>query len=219
MAGDVFQERPYKVLRGIPYIHNIADYILIHGPAKVPHDISIISLLETERANNININTNRFVFKPQDYKLFLGNLTPNGYNIDPKKIQTITEMSSPQHHQDLQSYLGLANYLSHFGPRLAELTAPLIPCSKRDTLYTWENSQQAAFAAAVKTEIINAPILVYFNKSKPNIIQSDASRKGLGAVLLQDGKLVVYASRSLTETDQCYSHIERERAIKCCVCT
>ncbi|PFX34396.1 Retrovirus-related Pol polyprotein from transposon 17.6 [Stylophora pistillata] len=50
----------------------------------------------------------------------------------------------------------------------------------------------------------------FLGLSKASNIQSDASNKGLGAVLLQDDKPVIYASRVLTETEQPYSNIERE---------
>ena len=53
-------------------------------------------------------------------------------------------------------------------------------------------------------------MLAYFDQSKACVIQSDASKKALGAVLLQDGKPVVYASRTLTETEQRYLNIELE---------
>ena len=55
-----------------------------------------------------------------------------------------------------------------------------------------------------------APVRAYFDTWKTSTVQSDASKKGLGAVLFQDGKPVVYASRSLTETEQRYSNRERE---------
>ena len=100
------------------------------------------------------------------------------------------------------------NYLNRFSPALADLTAPLRTLCKKDTLFTWESSQQTAFEA-IKKEITSAPVLAYFDRSKANTIQSDASKKGLGAVLIQDDK-PVYASRALTETEQSYSNIERE---------
>ena len=53
-------------------------------------------------------------------------------------------------------------------------------------------------------------MLAYFDRSKANTIQSEASKKGLRAVLIQDDKPVIYASRALTETEQSYSNIERE---------
>ena len=57
---------------------------------------------------------------------------------------------------------------------------------------------------------MSLPVLAYFNKTKKHTIQCDASKKGLGAVLLQKSKPVTYVSRALTETEQRYSNIQRE---------
>ena len=149
------------------------------------------------------------MFKSQDCAFFGGNLTAAGYRMDPKKVQAITEMKPPENLQDLQSVLGLVNYLNRFSPALADLTAPLRTLCKKDTLFTSESSQQTAFEA-IKKEITSAPVLAYFDRSKANTIQSEASKKGLGAVLIQDDKPVIYASRALTEMEQSYSNIERE---------
>ena len=54
------------------------------------------------------------------------------------------------------------------------------------------------------------PVLTYFDKTKKHTIQCNASKKVLGAVLLQKSKPVIYMSRVLTETEQRYSNIERE---------
>ena len=54
------------------------------------------------------------------------------------------------------------------------------------------------------------PVLAYFDENKDHIIQTDASKTGLGAVLLQEGQPVVYASRTLTDTECRYSNIKRE---------
>ena len=208
VAGDVFQERIDRVLRNVPNSAGIVDDILCHGNEETTHDAAVITLLETARANNLTFNANKFVFKSQDCAFFGGHLTPAGYKMDPKKVQAISEMKPPENLQDLQSFLGLVNYLNRFSPALADLTAPLRALCKKDTLFTWESSQQAAFEA-IKKEITSAPVLAYFDQSKASTIQSDASKKGLGAVLLQDDKPVIYASRALTETER-YSNIERE---------
>ena len=54
------------------------------------------------------------------------------------------------------------------------------------------------------------PVLTYVNPDKEHLIQSNASKKGLGAVLLQEGQPIIYTSRSLTEIEQWYSDIERK---------
>ena len=140
---------------------------------------------------------------------FRGNLTPARCRMDPKKVQAITEMKPPENLQDLQSFLGLVKYLNRFSPALAGLTAPLRMLCKKDTLFTWESSQQTE-NGAIKKEITIAPVLAYFGWGKASTIQSDTSKKGLGAVLIQGDKPVIYAPRALTETEQSYSNIERE---------
>ena len=77
---------------------------------------------------------------------------------------------------ELQSYPGLVNCFNRFSPILAELTAPMRVLGKKDTPFTWESTQQAAFEA-IKNEITKATVLAYFDKSKSCIIQSDASQK------------------------------------------
>ena len=64
-------------------------------------------------------------------------------------------------------------------------------------MYAWESQQQEAFEA-IKTVITKAPVLAYFDKNKKHYIQTDASKKGLGAVLLQDGQPVVCLKKSHT---------------------
>lgn len=63
---------------------------------------------------------------------------------------------------------------------------------------------------ALKSKIANAPVLGVFNSSKPVVIQSDSSKDGLGCCMLQGGKPVAFASRSLTDTEKGYAQIEKE---------
>ena len=160
----------------------------------------------------------KIVFKSQDCAFFGGHLTPAGYKMDPQKVQAISEMKPPANLQDLQSFLGLVNYLNRFSPALAVLTTPLRALRKKDTLFACESSQQAPFEA-IKKEITSVSVLLYFDQSKATTIQSDASKKGLGEVKLQDDKPVIYASRALAETEQRYSNIERSRATQRCLCS
>ena len=62
----------------------------------------------------------------------------------------------------------------------------------------------------IKSTVTTLPVLAYFDPRAKHSIQCDASKQGLGAVLLQNGRPVIYVSRTLTETEQRYSNIERE---------
>ena len=97
----------------------------------------------------------------------------------------------------------MVNYLNKFSPE------PLRTLCKSGVEWAWESEQQNAFEA-IKQVITTFPVLAYFDKTKKHTIQCDAPKKGLGAVLLQESKPVMYMSRALTETEQRYSNIERE---------
>ena len=146
-------------------------------------------------------------FKSTDCKFFGHRLTPDGIKVDPKKIEAIIQMDLPQNVANLQSFNGMVNYLKKFSPVLFELSEPLRRLCKSGV--EWESEQQNAFEA-IKQVITTLPVLTYFDKTKKHTIQCNASKKGLGAVLLQESKPVMCVSRALTETEQRYSNIERE---------
>ena len=80
----------------------------------------------------------------------------------------------------------------------------------------WQAEHHKAFES-LKQVITEAPVAAYYDPEKDNLIQSDACLQGIGCVLIQDGRPVCYASRSLTETvsESRYSNIERELLAAC----
>ena len=118
-------------------------------------------------------------------------------------------MPPPEEPQELQKFLGMTTYLSPFIPSLSTFTAPLWELLRKDSEFTWNDSYQEAFNA-VKQMVCKDTTLRYFDSRKPIVIQVDASQKGLGAALLQDGHPIAFASKALTPTEQRYANIERE---------
>ena len=86
---------------------------------------------------------------------------------------------------------------------LCTVAEPRRKLQKSDTVWAWESEQQTTFEKT-KTALTTLPVLAYFDKNKEHIIQTDASKTELGAVLLQEGQPVVYASRTLTDTEHRY---------------
>ena len=103
----------------------------------------------------------------------------------------------------------MVTYLSPFVPSLSSFTAPLHGLLKKDAEFTWNEMYQDAFDS-FKSLVCSDTTLHYFDVCRPVIIQVDASQKGLGAALLQDGCPVAFASKPLTPTEQCYANIECE---------
>ena len=132
-----------------------------------------------------------------------------GIKIDPDKVEAVKEMPRPADVEAVQRLNGFVNYLAKFLPKLADVMEPIRRLTRKDTDWIWAEEQEKAFED-VKKLVTEAPVLSYYNPEGELEIQCDASQKGLGATLLQQGKPVVYISRALTETEQRYAQIEKE---------
>ena len=118
-------------------------------------------------------------------------------------------MEPPRDRNELQTVLGMITYLSRFAPSLSEITAPMRSLMRENTEFVWDSPQQQAFNR-VKQTITQAPVLAYYDPHKSLTLQVDESKHGLGATLLQDGKPIAFASKSLTDIEVIYAHIEKE---------
>ena len=118
-------------------------------------------------------------------------------------------MPAPTFRKQVQSFIGMINYLSKFSARLSELAEPIRELCKDKVPFNWGPEHQDAFRM-MKKEIVTAPILAYYNPRKQTVLQTDASIKGLGAWLLQDQRPVCFASKAVTEAQRGYIAIELE---------
>ena len=100
----------------------------------------------------------------------------------------------------------MIQYLSPFIPKLSSKTAPLL---KKDTEYQWNETLNIAFQN-LKDHIHENICLAYLKPNAKTTIQVDASMSGLGAMLINDNKIVAFASKRLTDTESRYANIERE---------
>ena len=116
-------------------------------------------------------------------------------------------MLPPQCKQQVQSFIGMINYLSKCSAQLSELAELIRDLCKEKVPFNWGPEHESAFHLIME-EIAVAPILVYYNPNKPTILQTDASCKGLDACLLQNQWPVYFASTALTETQKGYVAIE-----------
>ena len=166
------------------------------------------------RSAGIKLNFDKCVIKSKSCTFFGNVYTTQGMKPDPKKVEAIKKMEAPQTKQELQSFLGMVNYLGQYIKNMAELTANLRLLLRKDVLFQWTESHEASFQK-LKDRISSDVCLMYFKSSKPVILQVDASKLSLGGCLLQEdnhGKLipVAYASKSLTPIETRYASIERE---------
>ena len=132
-----------------------------------------------------------------------------GRDLTLQKAIQIGQMDAPKDRSELETILGMVTYLTRFAPNLATLTAPLRNLLKKDVEFVWNNSHDEAFQK-IKDVLTDIPVLAYFNPKLDVTLQVDASKYGLGATLLQEGRPVSYASKTLTQTEIGYAQIEKE---------
>ena len=133
----------------------------------------------------------------------------DGHKPAQNKVSAITMMPELSCKKEVQSFIGMINYLSKFSARLSKLCEQIRELSKERVLFNWGLEHQEAFNA-IKNKIVKAPILTYYDPNKETILQTDASIKGLGACLMQQGKPVYFASKAVTEIQKGYVAIKLE---------
>ena len=92
---------------------------------------------------------------------------------------------------------------------MTELCSPLRKLILKDSHYSPGDSEYAAFDA-IKTEFRKKIILPYFDRNKETILETDTSKKGFHAVILQEEQPIYYASRALTSAKKNYQNLECE---------
>ena len=131
-------------------------------------------------------------------------LTPQGVHPDPEKVKAIMEMPAPSDKKGVERLLGTINYLAKFIPDMSTKTLPTRDLLKRDVVFEWVLPQDRAFQE-IKETLLAAPILAFYDITKPVVITCDASKSGLGAALLQENKPIAYASRALSDAETRYA--------------
>ena len=205
----MFQKQIDTAFEGLDGVTGIADDTFVCGSSEVEHDRNLAKLMERAQQKGVVFNKDKVQFKCKEVSFFGHTWTPQGIRPDNKKVSAILDMKSPEDVKSLQSFLGLVNYLTRYSGRLATQSAPLRDLTKKDTAYSWGPEHDRAFTE-IKKEVSSLDVLRYFDLHVETVIETDVSLKGLGAVLLQDGQPVCYASKALTQTEHRYSNIERE---------
>ena len=187
--------------------------ILVYGRNIQEHNERLEAVLNRIQSAGITLNQAKCEFGKEIIK-FLGHIiNSNGVSADPQKIEAIVNMKAPSSVSELRRFLGMTNQLEKFSSNIAEMTKPLRELLNKQSAWLWGPTQEDAFHR-IKDELSSNRILAWYDPSADTKVSADASAYGLGAVLLQkqagQWKPVVYASRSLTETESRYAQIEKE---------
>lgn len=212
-APEIYQFIISQVLEGLEGVKNIADDIIIYAPDKITHDLRLKAVFERLRERGLTVNYEKCRFC-MDKLVFHGHvLSKHGIGPEQSKVDAILNARRPQNVQEVRSLLGLANWNHRFIPDLAAVTEPLRRLTRKGAHFKWTCEQTKAFEN-LKKKLASAETLGYFDPKAKTTVIADAGPLALGAVLIQEQngqqRIIQYASRSLTKTEQRYSTTEKE---------
>ena len=215
ISSEIFQKKLQFALDGLPGVICVADDVLVYGngenvkDAVLDHDSKLKLLLDRCRMHGIKLNHEKVELRKSEITFLGHKVTSSGLKADPAKIESIVKMPAPTNVNEILKLNGMVNYLAKFMPKLSDVMEPIRRLTKKDAEWIWTEEHELAFLE-IKNLVTKAPVLSYFDPNKQLQIQCDASQSGLGAVLLQNGSPLSYASRALTPTERRYAQIEKE---------
>jgi hypothetical protein len=147
-----------------------------------------------------------------DNVAFLGHIvTKEGIAVDPGKVEAVVNWVRSSNAHEVRSFLGLAGYYRRFVEGFSRLATPLTKLIRKNEKFQWSEECEQSFQE-LKQHLVTALVLTLPSGSDGFVIYSDASHKGLGCVLMEQGKVIAYASRQLKTYERNYPTHDLELA-------
>ena len=200
MSQAVFQMYMDQITNRLHGIIAIYDNICVFGKTREEHNTRLLKLVKTASKNGLVFHSHNCSIRQPQITFYGAVFAVQGMKPDPAKIYALQNLPTSENHKQLQSFLGLINYLQSFLLHWASKTTFL-----REQILYWDwNPSTDAIFHKLKQWICNTLLkttLLYFDCTKPMVIQTDASDCGLGAAVLQDGKPFAIASKTFTDIE------------------
>lgn len=203
------------VRQDLSNVENFIDDILIYSMTFEDHVVSLTEVLQRLREANLTAKPSKCVIAYSKLECLGHIVGEEMVQPHPDKVRAVQEANRPVTKKQLRSFLGLVNFYGKFIPNCAHISLPLTDLTRKfsPNKIQWTESQEISFQN-LKKALTSSPILKLPNLSKVFILQTDASDRGLGAVLLQEDsdqkQPISYISRKLNKAEENYSTIERE---------
>jgi hypothetical protein len=114
--------------------------------------------------------------------------------VDPSKVEAVSKWKQPSNVSEVRSFLGMAGYYRHFIKGFSSIARPMTELLKKDNKFVWTPKCEESFQI-IKKKLTTAPVSTL--PDQDFVVFYDASRQGLGCVLMQNEKVITYASRLL----------------------
>jgi hypothetical protein len=188
------------------------DDILVYSQNEEAHEDHMRLVLQKLRDNQLYAKFSKCDFWLKEVA-FLGHIiTSGGIKVDPGKISEILNWKQPIDVSKIRSFLGLAGCYRRFIKGFSKIVKPLTSLLEKGKVFKWDETCQKCFEE-LKERLTTAPVLIMPDIHKGFDVYYDASHLGLGCVLMQEGKVIAYASRQLRKDEKNYPTHDMELAV------
>ncbi|XP_047949698.1 uncharacterized mitochondrial protein AtMg00860-like [Salvia hispanica] len=153
------------------------------------HEENLRIALETLRTEKLYTKFSKCEFWLKEVK-FLGHIvSAEGIRVDPAKVEAVQQWKSPSTPNEIQSFLGLAGYYRRFVEGFSKIARPMTQQLKKGVKVNWTPEYKASFQL-LKEKLTTAPVLAVPEPGVNYVVYTDASKVGLGCVLMQNNKVI-----------------------------
>ena len=187
------------------------DDSLIYSKSEEEHEDHLRVVLQILRDHQLYAKLRKFEFWLTEVK-FLGHVvSTSGVSVDPEKIKAVMSWERPKSVFEIHSFLGLTGYYRRFIENFSRLAAPMSRLTRKEVKCEWNDMCERAFQE-LKRRLTSAPILMVPKQGQRYTVYCDASKDGLGCVLMQSGRVVAYCSWQLKNHERNYPTHDMELA-------
>jgi len=186
-APGVFMEYMNRIFH--PYLDQFVvvfiDDILVYSKSEEEHVEHLRIVLQILKEKQLFAKLSKCEFWLREVS-FLGHvISKGGIAVDPLKVDVVMQWESPKSVLEVRSFLGLAGYYRRFIEGFSKLALPLMQLTRKGQAYVWDSKCENSFLE-LKKRLTSAPVLISPNPKESFVVYCDASKMGLGGVLMQN---------------------------------
>jgi hypothetical protein len=212
-APGVFMEYMNRIFHSFldRFVVVFIDDILIYSKSEEEHEEHLRIVLQVLKEKKLYVKLSKCEFWMREVS-FLGHIiSSGGIAVDPAKVDAVSQWGTPESVSEIKSFLGLAGYYRRFIEGFSKLALPLTKLTRKDQAFVWDGNCEESFQE-LKRRLTTAPVLILPDAKESSVVYCDASKLGLGGVLMQGGNVVAYASRQLKVHERNYPTHDLELA-------
>jgi hypothetical protein len=175
------------------------DDILIYSKSWEDHVQHVDKVLQLLKEQQLYAKPSKCFFGVKEVEYLVHIVSHEGVKVDPNKIKSMMDWTIPKTLKNLRGFLGLTGYYHKFVRNYGRIAAPLTTLTKKDA-FSW-TPEATKYFEQLKEVMYTAPFLTTLDFTKTFIVECDASRNGIGVVLMQEGRPLSFESRPLKGRD------------------